>query len=109
MVSDGPSVIFTFWGLVEVVLTSLGLAQVIIYIQRMLVDTSLQDEYLDNVRGYTSFVKGVNLAYDWYNITAVLVFIMTVWVSVTVLTILIVNFVHLCNVLNAKSSFKNMT
>lgn len=81
MVSDGPSVIFTFWGLVEVVLTSLSLAQVIIYIQRMLVDTSLQDEYLENVNGYTSFVKGVNLAYDWYNITAVLVFIMTVWVS----------------------------
>ena len=62
-------------------MTSLGLAQIIIYIQRMVVDTSLQDNYLDNVNGYTSFVKGVDLAYDWYNLTAILVFIMTVWVS----------------------------
>ena len=48
----------------------------------MLVDTALQDNYVNNTDGYTSFVKGVNLAYDWFNLTAIMVFIMTVWVSI---------------------------
>ena len=81
MIVDGPAFLLTFWGLNEVILASLGLAQIIIYIQRMIVDTEKQEEYMDNMNGYVSFIKGVNLAYDWFNITAVMVFIMTVWVS----------------------------
>ena len=81
MIVDGPGFLLTFWCLNEVILASLGLAQIIIYIQRMIVDTEKQEEYMDNTNGYISFIKGVNLAYDWFNITAVMVFIMTVWVS----------------------------
>ena len=81
MIVDGPAFVLTFWGLNEVILASLGLAQIVIYIQRMIVDTAKQEEYMDNTKGYISFIKSVNLAYDWFNITAVMVFIMTVWVS----------------------------
>lgn len=79
---DGPLSILTFWTLVDVVLACLCVAQIVLYIQRIVTDTSLQEQYMANgSEDFTSFMKGLGLAYDWYNITAILVFIMTIWVS----------------------------
>lgn len=108
LVSDGVAELLSFWGGFDAVLTALCVAQISVYVQvrikhldfkpkcehleeieasvsccssqRMLTDTSLEDQYLKKPGDFTSFAHGLRLACDWYNLSAVLVFCMTVWV-----------------------------
>ena len=81
IMKDGFTQLLEFTMVYEAVIISLCIAQLILYIHRVIRDTALHEDYLDNMVGYTSFIDGVSLSGQWSNINAVLVFMLTVWVS----------------------------